>query len=123
MMSAFGCTTDFDGISYFIKKGSRYQREEYQIEPDVSAACYFYGIAALNGGSAIVRNVHTDTLQGDIQFIEENTLFPDIQTVPQAAPMPEIMASSAAFSFVRMHPQYSFRQTIQALPLKILMLR
>ncbi len=70
MMSAFGCTTDFDGISYFIKKGSRYQREEYQIEPDVSAACYFYGIAALNGGSAIVRNVHTDTLQGDIQFIK-----------------------------------------------------
>ncbi len=68
MMSAFGCTTDFDGVSYFIRKGSSYQKEEYQIEPDVSAACYFYGIAALTGGSAIVRNVHTDTLQGDIQF-------------------------------------------------------
>lgn len=70
MMSAFGCMTDFDGTSYFIRRGSSYQKEEYQIEPDVSAACYFYGVAALNGGSAIVRNVHTNTLQGDIQFIK-----------------------------------------------------
>lgn len=68
MMEAFGCMADFDGTSYFIKKGSSYQKEEYYIEPDVSAACYFYGIAALTGGSAVVKNVHIDTLQGDIQF-------------------------------------------------------
>lgn len=68
MMSAFGCMTDFDGTSYFIPENSIYHREEYQIEPDVSAACYFYGIAALTGGSAVVRNVHMDTLQGDIRF-------------------------------------------------------
>jgi len=70
MMSAFGCTAHFDGSSYFIPKGSSYQIEEYQIEPDVSAACYFYAAAALTGGSAVVRNVHMDTLQGDIQFLK-----------------------------------------------------
>ena len=69
MMEAFGCTAEFDGASYFIHAGSKYQTEEYQIEPDISAACYFYGIAALTGGSAVVKNVHKDTLQGDIRFI------------------------------------------------------
>lgn len=70
MMESFGCETDFDGTSYFVPEGSKYGIQEYQIEPDVSAACYFYGIAAITGGSAVVRNVHLDTLQGDIRFTE-----------------------------------------------------
>lgn len=70
MMESFGCVTKFDGNSYFVPAGSMYEIDEYQIEPDVSAACYFYGIAAITGGSAVVRNVHKDTMQGDIQFTE-----------------------------------------------------
>ena len=42
---------------------------EYQIEPDVSAACYFYAMAATNSCKAIVKNVHFDSMQGDIQFV------------------------------------------------------
>ncbi len=42
LMEQFGVECNFDGDSYHIKKGQQYQREVYEIEPDVSAACYFY---------------------------------------------------------------------------------
>ncbi len=69
MMAEFGCESSFDGNSYYIRKDSEYSLLEYQIEPDVSAACYFYGIAAITGGKALVKNVHFDSTQGDINFL------------------------------------------------------
>jgi 3-phosphoshikimate 1-carboxyvinyltransferase len=47
-----------------------YHAMDYLIEPDVSAACYFYALSALLNVSVKVKNVHMDCLQGDIQFIE-----------------------------------------------------
>ncbi|HBA96957.1 MAG TPA: 3-phosphoshikimate 1-carboxyvinyltransferase [Lachnospiraceae bacterium] len=47
-----------------------YHIKEYQIEPDVSAACYFYAIAAATGGTAIVKHIRKDSLQGDMKFID-----------------------------------------------------
>ncbi|MFR5619460.1 MAG: 3-phosphoshikimate 1-carboxyvinyltransferase [Clostridium sp.] len=44
-------------------------RQEYQIEPDVSAACYFYAMAAINGGVAKAAHVHFDSSQGDVKFL------------------------------------------------------
>lgn len=70
MMKQFGCDTEFDGETYRIDGKCTYKLEHYHIEPDVSAACYFYGIAAITGGSAIVKNVHFDTMQGDICFVK-----------------------------------------------------
>ncbi len=49
--------------------GGCYNIKEYQIEPDVSAACYFYAMAAVTGGTAIVRYIRKDSLQGDMKFI------------------------------------------------------
>lgn len=46
-----------------------YQARVYGIEPDVSAACYFYAMAAVTGGSAIVKYVRQDSLQGDMKFL------------------------------------------------------
>ena len=43
--------------------------DTYQIEPDVSAACYFYAAAALTGGHVIVKNVHSTSMQGDMKFL------------------------------------------------------
>lgn len=43
--------------------------EEYQVEPDVSAACYFYAMAPLLRTSVIVKNVCKESLQGDIKFL------------------------------------------------------
>ena len=56
-------------ISYLIKKGQQYQAGDYQVEPDVSAACYFYAMAPLLGITVVVRNVHFDSLQGDVKFL------------------------------------------------------
>ena len=47
----------------------KYLAQDYQIEPDVSAACYFYAMAAVTGGSAIVRHMRKDSLQGDMKFL------------------------------------------------------
>ncbi len=53
---------------YRVVQGS-YNIKEYQIEPDVSAACYFYAIAAVTGGTAVVKHIRKDSLQGDMKFI------------------------------------------------------
>ncbi len=47
-----------------------YQAQDYQIEPDVSAACYFYAMAAVTGGRATVRHMREDSLQGDRKFLD-----------------------------------------------------
>lgn len=70
MMEEFGCNILYDKKNYYIKPNQSYNAIEYQIEPDVSAACYFYGMAAINGGSALVYDVHFNSMQGDIKFLE-----------------------------------------------------
>lgn len=71
MMAQFGCcvTNPCEGC-YLIPAHSSYQPQHYPIEPDVSAACYFYAMAPLLGGSINVRHVHTDSMQGDIRFLD-----------------------------------------------------
>lgn len=69
MVAEFGGKIEFDGVTYKVSPVP-YKAMEYQIEPDVSAACYFYGIAAIYGCRALVNNVHFDSTQGDIRFIE-----------------------------------------------------
>lgn len=72
MMEQFGVKSSFDEKegSYLIRGGQGYQRKEYAIEPDVSAACYFYAMAALTGGKTLVRGVHEDSMQGDLRFLD-----------------------------------------------------
>lgn len=70
MMDEFGVQMEqCSENEYRILPNQHYKAREYQIEPDVSAACYFYGMAAINGGRAKVNHVHFDSTQGDIQFI------------------------------------------------------
>ncbi len=68
MMASFGKLVAFENGEYYVSDEA-YTGVEYQIEPDVSAACYFYAMAATNGCKALVKNVHFDSMQGDIQFI------------------------------------------------------
>ncbi|MBQ8279877.1 MAG: 3-phosphoshikimate 1-carboxyvinyltransferase [Roseburia sp.] len=70
MMEEFGVTATFDGIDYFVPANAAYYKEQYTVEPDMSAACYFYAAAAMTGGRALVRNVHMDNTQGDLKFLE-----------------------------------------------------
>lgn len=55
---------------YTIPAGQHYKHRQYQIEPDVSAACYFYGLAALTGLSVTVEDVFSDSMQGDLRFLD-----------------------------------------------------
>ena len=47
-----------------------YHATRYAIEPDASAASYFFAAAAVSGGRVRVAGLHRDSLQGDIRFVE-----------------------------------------------------
>ena len=70
MMENWGVQTQFDGKNYEVMPGAAYHKTTYVVEPDMSAACYFYGAAAITGGKAIVENVHMDNTQGDKKFLK-----------------------------------------------------
>ena len=42
----------------------------YRVEPDASAASYFYAAAAITGGRVAVRGLSENSLQGDVRFID-----------------------------------------------------
>ena len=70
MMEQFGIPVRRKGNSYQVPHMESFGLEEYQIEPDVSGACYFYAMAPLQKTSVTVKNVHRNSLQGDIKFLD-----------------------------------------------------
>ncbi len=70
MMRDFGCDVSYDGHDYHVKPGQSYNAGNYYIEPDISAACYFWAAAAVTGGRALVRGSSLDMMQGDMKFLE-----------------------------------------------------
>jgi 3-phosphoshikimate 1-carboxyvinyltransferase len=42
----------------------------YRVEPDASAASYFYAVAAITGGRIAIRGLFENSLQGDVHFID-----------------------------------------------------
>ena len=69
MMKQFGIQVGRLEDGYEIAHQVGWGLSEYGIEPDVSAACYFYAMVPLLKTSVIVKNVYEDSLQGDIQFL------------------------------------------------------
>ena len=70
MMAQFGVNTlQSDDNTFLVPAAQSYNALSYDIEPDVSAACYFYAMAALLGISITVKGVHEDSLQGDVEFL------------------------------------------------------
>ncbi len=67
MMWSFGVSVEEEGGAYTVCGG--YSAKKYDIEPDVSAACYFYGINRLLGTDIKVAGIMPRTMQGDIKFI------------------------------------------------------
>ncbi len=69
MMKQFGVETiKINEREFLIKTGQTYQAKHYLVEPDLSAACYFFAMAAVLGISVTVKNTHFDSLQGDVAF-------------------------------------------------------
>lgn len=47
-----------------------YRGRQYAIEPDASAASYFWAAAAITGGEVTVLGLSADALQGDVRFVD-----------------------------------------------------
>lgn len=69
MMSQFGFGFTRNGDVITVSPCRSINKESYNIEPDMSAACYFYAMAPICGKVMQVRGVHPDSMQGDYQFI------------------------------------------------------
>lgn len=70
MMEQFGIETAREGNVCRVLHKESFGREEYRIEPDISGACYFYAMAPLLQTDVIVKDVHENSLQGDIRFLD-----------------------------------------------------
>ena len=69
VMEAFGAhaTADKSGAGFHIER-SGYRAADYAIEPDASAASYFWAAAAIAGGRVRVDGLSRTSLQGDVAF-------------------------------------------------------
>lgn len=70
-MAAFGVKLrhgNYQRLS--VEPGQRYAATTYLVEPDASAASYFFALAAVTGGSITVERLPASTRQGDIAFVD-----------------------------------------------------
>jgi 3-phosphoshikimate 1-carboxyvinyltransferase len=67
MMRQFGAKVKRDGDTFAVKPGG-YAARSFTVEPDASAASYFFAAAAITGQTAFVPGLGADSLQGDVAF-------------------------------------------------------
>ncbi|MEN1681866.1 MAG: 3-phosphoshikimate 1-carboxyvinyltransferase [Planctomycetota bacterium] len=71
VMEAFGVAVDAaEDLSRFTIAPACYTARHYEIEPDASAASYFWAAAAITGGRVRVEGLTAEALQGDVGFVE-----------------------------------------------------
>lgn len=70
VMHAFGVEVENHQLKRFLVPPQRYAGRHYAIEPDASAASYFFAAAAVAGGRVAVDGLSRDSLQGDIGFCD-----------------------------------------------------
>jgi len=73
VMSQFGIRSsiqlDQSPCLFTIEPKQRYQSCGFHIEPDATAASYFWAVAAICGGRATIAGLNQHSLQGDLQFL------------------------------------------------------
>ncbi len=71
IMEQFGVKNKKVTASTYVTPAKQcYKGREYTVEPDVSSACYFYAMCPLLQIPVRVRNVHKDSMQGDLAFLD-----------------------------------------------------
>ena len=71
IMAAFGVEVARDAPQRFhIAAPAHYRGCHYTIEPDASAASYFWAAAAITGGEVTVTGLGMEALQGDVAFCD-----------------------------------------------------
>jgi 3-phosphoshikimate 1-carboxyvinyltransferase len=71
VMKAFGVAVQSQTTGdYRVPAPQSYRARQYQIEPDASAASYFWAAAAMTQGCVKVTGLSLSSLQGDVRFCE-----------------------------------------------------
>jgi 3-phosphoshikimate 1-carboxyvinyltransferase len=70
VMQAFGVAVDNRKFRRFDVRPARFKGRNYAIEPDASAASYFFALAAVTGGAVTVEGLGSSSIQGDIAFVD-----------------------------------------------------
>jgi 3-phosphoshikimate 1-carboxyvinyltransferase len=71
VMESFGVLVRSEGSSRFIIAAPQhYHAKHYAVEPDASAASYFFAAAAITQGEVTVEGLSRDSLQGDVAFCD-----------------------------------------------------
>jgi 3-phosphoshikimate 1-carboxyvinyltransferase len=70
VMAKFGVQVQTPEHGFYRVQPQTYKAAEYAIEPDASAASYFFALAAITGGDVTVEGLSRWSLQGDIHFVE-----------------------------------------------------
>lgn len=70
MLRDWGCMVESAEHGYRVSPARTPGPQRYAIEPDASAASYFWGAAAIAGGRITVLDLRRDSLQGDVRFVK-----------------------------------------------------
>ena len=70
MMGQFGVRADVSPDEVAVYRQDGLCGREYMVEADVSAACYFFAMAAVLGIQVTVTGTDMDSLQGDVRFLD-----------------------------------------------------
>jgi 3-phosphoshikimate 1-carboxyvinyltransferase len=68
-MADFGVEVAREAYDAFRIEPATYRAREYAVEPDASAASYFFAAAAITGGRATIPGLGSKSLQGDLEFV------------------------------------------------------
>jgi 3-phosphoshikimate 1-carboxyvinyltransferase len=68
VMKSFGVKVDSAGLARWLVPSGGYVARDYAIEPDASAASYFWAASAITGGEVTVEGLDQQSLQGDMGF-------------------------------------------------------
>jgi 3-phosphoshikimate 1-carboxyvinyltransferase len=70
VMQSFGVEIPQSDLRHFVVPLGKYRGRHYDIEPDASAASYFFAVAAITGGKVTVESLSRSSLQGDVAFCD-----------------------------------------------------
>lgn len=70
VMARFGVVVNTSQPGRFLIEPQRYRGANYEVEPDASAASYFFAAAAMTGGEVTVDGLSQFALQGDVRFLD-----------------------------------------------------
>ena len=69
-MASFGVDVEHDRYQRFVVASQRYEATTTVIEPDASAASYFFAAAAICHGRVRIAGLGRHSVQGDIRFVD-----------------------------------------------------